>query len=120
MTKTIARNADNDIYLDFTGQIAMANGIQALEQIAKAAILTVKGELQYNTEGGIPYFETVFKSQNNIYLWRAYVLRRIRQFAWVKDITSFEYSVDNTEHTINYSITIVTNDERSVSVNGAA
>lgn len=109
MIKTIARAANNDIFL-FSGQIAMVDGMFAQAQIIKAAILTVKGELQYDTERGIPYFDTVFKSPNNVYLWRAYVLKRVRQFDWVQDITSFEQEIDYTNHTINYTMTLVTND----------
>lgn len=109
MIRTLARAANNDIFL-FAGQLAMVDGMFAQSQIIKAAILTVKGELQFDTEQGIPYFDTVFKNQNNIYLWRAFVIRRVREFDWVKDVTSFEHTVDNENHVINYTMTLVTND----------
>ena len=100
---------NNDIFL-FAGQLAIVSGKFAQAQIAQAAILTVKGELQFDTERGIPYFDSIFRSPKLINVWRAYVMERIRQFEWVNDISSFEASVDFENHIINYTMTLVTSD----------
>ena len=114
--KTIARSANGDLFL-YAGQLAMADGRIAQSQIIQAAILAVKGELQYDTERGIPYFETIFDHPNKIDLWRAYVIDRVRKFEWVTDIIDFTHEFDYTNKTINYKMQVATN-EGLVTVNG--
>lgn len=95
----------------------MADGRIAQAQTIQAAILAVKGELQYDTEQGIPYFETIFDHPNKIDLWRAYVIDRVRKFEWVTDIINFTHEFDYTNKTINYKMQVATN-EGLVTVNG--
>ena len=105
--KTLARSANGDLFL-YAGQLAMTDGRYAQAQIIQSAILTVKGELQYDTERGIPYFETIFDHPKKIDLWRAYVIDRVRKFEWVRDITDFTQEFDYSNKIIKYKMTIVT------------
>lgn len=95
----------------------MVDGKDAHAQTIEAAILTVKGELQYDTENGIPYFDTIFQNPNKIDLWRAYVIKRVREFTWVNDILSFDVSYDYKNQSVKYDMTVVT-DEGIVTVGG--
>lgn len=114
--KTLARSANRDLFL-VAGQFAMADGRIAQAHIIQAAILTVKCELQYDTERGIPYFDTIFEHPNNIGLWRAYVIDRVRGFEWVKDIIDFTHELDYTNKTVRYTMQVSTTDGL-VTING--
>lgn len=114
--KTLARSANGDIFLH-AGQLAMADGRIAQAQTIQAAILTVKGELQFDTERGIPYFETIFLDPSKINLWRAYVIDRVRGFDWVTDVIELTQKYDAKNNVINYNLKIAT-DDGIVTING--
>ena len=104
---TIAVNDDNDIYL-VNGDIAMADGKDARAQIISAALRTRRGELQLDTERGVPYFETIFQSGShyNIQLWEAYVRKTVSEFDFVKSISSFDYDIDYKIGIIRYTLVV--------------
>lgn len=104
---TIAVNEDNDIYL-VNGDIAMADGKDARAQIISAALRTRRGELQLDTERGVPYFETIFQSGSryNIQLWEAYVRKTVSEFDFVKSISSFVYDIDYKTGIIRYTLVV--------------
>lgn len=105
--RAIARSANNDMFL-YAGQLAMCDGKVAYAQIIEAAVLTVKGELQFDTEQGIPYFDTIFRSPKRAALWKAYVVDRVKQFSFVSSITQFDYTFDYKNHVINYEMRVNT------------
>ncbi len=105
--RTIARSANNDMFL-YAGQLAMCDGKIAYAQIIESAVLTVKGELQFDIEQGIPYFDTIFRSAKRAALWKAYVIDRVKQFSFVTSVTSFEYDIDYKNHVINYTMRVNT------------
>ena len=113
--EALARSVNHDLFL-FAGQLAMCDGKIAYAQIIEAAILTVKGELQFNVEQGIPYFDTIFLHPNKIALWKAYVIKRVKEFSFVLTVDKFEYDFDYKNHTVNYSMTVST-DEGIVRIN---
>lgn len=104
---TISVNGENDIYL-VNGDISMADGNDARSQIISAALRTRRGELQLDTERGVPYFETIFQSGSryNIQLWEAYVRKTISEFDFVKSISSFDYDIDYKTGIIRYTLVI--------------
>ena len=104
--KTIARNSKNDIYLS-AGQLAIVSGKEAQAQIIDAIVKTQKGELIYNTERGIPYFESVFDSRKKIGIWASAVSKAISDCDFVSSIKSFTYAVD-TNNILSYNIEVVT------------
>ena len=71
------------------------DGKRAYADIIGDAIRTVRGELQRDTERGVPYFETVFKSVNGIDIWKNDVRKRVLEFPFVKSIDSFDVSYAN-------------------------
>ena len=75
--------------------LSFNNGKQAYADIIGDAIRTVRGELQLDTEKGIPYFETVFKSVNGIDIWKNDVRKRVLEFPFVKSIDSFDVAYAN-------------------------
>jgi len=52
--------AFDDIYLDERGNIAMSYGIDAVLQACAQAAQTVLGEIIFNVDQGIPFFQTIW------------------------------------------------------------
>lgn len=104
--KTFALNEYNDIYLDGTGQIAMSYGETARAIVLRSAILTAKGELQLDTERGIPYFTTIFDSRTKVKDWAQAVRKTVKSFPWAVSIESFDYEFDGDE--LKYDIVVKT------------
>lgn len=55
MTVSLAVNANNDIYRDASGNIALVSGIAAAAQDSKNAVSVVLGEYLFDTTLGLPY-----------------------------------------------------------------
>lgn len=114
MTQTIASNvnndipgvAPNDIYLDAQGNIAMSFDLQAvLEECAQVA-KTLLGELVFNTDLGIPFFETVWDGVPNIPQYTASLRSSILSVNGVIEIVSLLTTVES--DTLNYTAVIRT------------
>ena len=91
---TIATDENNDIYLDEFGNIATVTGIEAVAQVCRNTILTTLGELIFNVNEGIPYFETVFSDPPNIELFQHAVVEALQTVEGVNSVKSFEYSTN--------------------------
>ena len=91
--KTFAKDPDGNVIVDpVTHDIRTVDGVEAYAVIIGDAIRTVRGELQLDTERGVPDFETVFKSVNGIDIWKNDVRKRVLEFPFVKSIDSFDVS----------------------------
>ena len=86
--------------------LSFNDGKQAYADIIGDAIRTVRGELQLDTERGVPYFETVFKSVNGIDIWKNDVRKRVLKFPFVKSIDSFDVSYANKK--LEYTMRLTT------------
>ena len=86
--------------------LSFNTGKQAYADIIGDAIRTVRGELQLDTERGVPYFETVFKSVNGIDIWKNDVRKRVLEFPFVKSIDSFDVSYANRK--LEYTMRLTT------------
>ena len=93
---TISTQPDGSALVDHvTHDIRTVDGVEAYAVVIGDAIRTVRGELQLDTEHGVPYFETVFKSVNGIDIWKNDVRKRVLEFPFVKSIDSFDVSYAN-------------------------
>ena len=74
MTQTLSCNvnnnpllgANNDIYLDAQGNISMSFDLDAVLQECSQVAKTILGEMIFNTDLGVPYFQTVWIGVPNI------------------------------------------------------
>lgn len=57
---TIGINDNNDIYLDAQGNLAAKKDLDAMGDILINKSQTNRGELQYDSEKGIDFFNTIF------------------------------------------------------------
>jgi hypothetical protein len=71
VNNTIPGVAFNDIYLDANGNLAIVFDIQAVLQACAQAAQTLLGELIYNIDIGIPYFQTLWIGTPNIQQFNA-------------------------------------------------
>lgn len=115
--KTLGQTSNTfDIYVDATtGQLAMADGINAYRLVLEDAIRNCRGELQLDIERGVPHFETIFKSVNGIDIWKSDVRKLILGYEFVESIDSFNVEVDEAKKILNYEL-IVNTDIGPVSV----
>ena len=104
---TISTQSDGSALVDpVTHDIRTVDGVEAYAVIIGDAIRTVRGELQLDTERGVPYFETVFKSVNGIDIWKNDVRKRVLEFTFVKSIDSFDVSYANRK--LEYTMRLTT------------
>ena len=105
--KTFAKDPDGNVIVDpVTHDIRTVDGVEAYAVVIGNAIRTVRGELQLDTERGVPYFETVFKSVNGIDIWKNDVRKRVLEFPFVKSIDSFDVSYANKK--LEYTMRLTT------------
>lgn len=121
------KNGNNDIYLNETAtvvrqgieipvmEIAMATDKNAYAYIIGDAIRTVKGELQLDTENGIPYFATVFDRSDKLNIWRHYVEKKILGFDFVTGISQFNAEIIGDDRMLKYDMIVETSTVRSAS-----
>ena len=105
--KTFAKDSIGNVIVDpVTHDIRTVDGVEAYAVIIGDAIRTVRGELQLDTERGVPYFETVFKSVNGIDIWKNDVRKRVLEFPFVKSVDSFDVSYANRK--LEYTMRLTT------------
>lgn len=115
---TLNQNAVNDIFVDgTTGDFSVAADKYAHAIILRDCIRTVLGELQYDTEKGVPYFDTVFAHPSFIGKWKTDVRGIVSSFDFVRRIISFDVDFRPEEHILNYTLTIET-DEGTETIQG--
>ena len=108
---------NNELHLGENGQIAVFTEKDAYAQTVTNAIRTMFGEVPSNTSLGIPYFDTVFLSNDKILLWKAQVEKRIQEFDFVDAVSEFNATVDYERRVLTYSL-VVTTDEGNVRISG--
>ena len=106
--KTFSQDSHNDIRIGSDGQFVTVDGLDAYSTVIADVVRTVRGELQLDTERGVPYFETVFKSVNGIDIWKSDVRKRVLALSFVRSIDSFSASWNTENHILSYSMTVST------------
>ena len=69
--QTLAVNSNNDLYLDNSGNIAIAYDLDAVTQGCEQVTRTKLGEIPYDTLLGMPFFEAVWVGVPNIRRYEA-------------------------------------------------
>ena len=100
---------NNDIAIDEnTHDFKMVNNAEACAVVLKSAVSTVLGEIQLNTNLGVPYFDTAFVNPNKIPNWKMEVENVVRRFDFVRNILSFTYEFDSSTKYLNYKLLVLT------------
>lgn len=107
ISRTIATNDNNDIYLDSFGNIAMATDMQSILQTCENVSKTRLGEMMFATDQGIPYFETIFNGSPHLEAFSSALRSAILQVVGVDDIISMNFN-QISNNSISYTIVIRT------------
>lgn len=113
--KTILTNKNNDIYINASGNIAFTDGLEAAANVCKNAVLVNYGECQYNTDNGVPYFDTIYNDFPLIDLFQAAIVRVLDNLSFVQRTSNFEYKQE--QKTFLYTVKIQT-DIGDITLNG--
>lgn len=103
---TFAVNSANDIYLDAVGNIAFATDLEALKQQCAQAAKTLLGEMVYNVNDGIPYFQTLWVGVPNTAQYTGALRRAFLAVNGVVEVVSLITS--QSENAFSYSAVIKT------------
>ena len=103
---TFAVNSANDIYLDALGNLAFAFDLTAITQECQQAAKTLLGEMVYNTNQGIPYFQTLWIGVPNVQQFTAALRRAFLAVGGVLEVVSLITS--QTNNTLSYTAVIRT------------
>lgn len=100
----------NDICLDGNNNLCMISGLDATMNVLKNVVRVNTGELQYNINKGVPYFQTIFTDKSLLYLWASYLSVAIENTENVQSINNMDFEYDEAESKISYTAEILTTD----------
>lgn len=98
-----------DISLTSAGDFQFSTDKSAYGMILEDAIRTLEGEMQLDTERGIPYQRTIWQARRNLAVWEIYVRETISSYSFVINIEDFTTSIDE-DGALAYSVTVKTDD----------
>lgn len=87
--QTIAINDSNDIYTDNSGNLVIKKDLYAMGDIVINKSETNYGELLFNTDKGIDFFNTIFNSPSYPDLFQNQLLSEIKDTDKVIEITNY-------------------------------
>lgn len=93
--RTIAINENNDIYLDNSGSLAIKTDLEAMGDICVNKSQTVQGELLYNQDKGIDFFNTIFSSPSYPDLFQNEVITQLEDTQSVNTVKNFRGEAHN-------------------------
>lgn len=118
MSQTLSANvnndipgvSENDIYLDSRGNISISRDLQAVLQECAQVAKTRLGELVFNVDLGIPFFDTVWDGIPNIPQYTAALRSSILNVDGVIEIISLLAAppTDENKDILNYTAIIRT------------
>lgn len=104
------QNTINDICLDADGNLCLLSGLDATMNVLKNVVRVNTGELQFNVNKGVPYFQTIFTDKSLLYLWASYLSIAIENTKNVLSIQNIDFDYDEAESKISYTAEILTSD----------
>jgi hypothetical protein len=105
MVQSIAINANGDMYLDASGNIAWVTGIDAVSQNSATAMRAQRNEMQYDQTGGMPMGATAFDTYDPV-AFEAAARQVLLAVDGVTGVTAF--SVTKSGNQLQYSATLST------------
>lgn len=103
--KTLSVDATNDIYAK-NGVLAVADGLECIRQQCTQAMQTIRGEMLFAADQGLPYFEVIWTGQPNLIAFDAAAREALMRVNGVEFINAFSASISNSE--LKYSVEIAT------------
>ena len=96
VNNNIPNVASNDIYLDSFGNISLSTNLQAVLENCAQAARTLLGEIVFNINQGIPYFQVVWIGVPNILQFSAALRLAFLAVSGVSEVVTLDtQQVDN-------------------------
>ena len=114
--RVLAKDKNNDLYLDSTGNIAINTGLQACLQACETKVSTVMGEQILFVNNGIPNFQLIWNGSPNFAQAEIAIRNALLEVDNVIDVVNFDSFVIDNE--FRYNATIKTNFGIGVVSNG--
>ncbi|WP_019997240.1 hypothetical protein [Aureimonas ureilytica] len=110
-------DAPHDLYLDATGNLALAMDAKAVGQHARQRIMAFEGEWFLDTTAGLPWFDTIFGRRENLALAEALIKNEILDTDGVTGITGLSARFDpHTRSIAVSSATVITEYDQEASL----
>lgn len=106
MTRTIATDNKNDIYVLNNGNLATTYSLPATQQNCETAVKAQLGEMIYAIDQGMPNFQTVWNGAPNVAQFESYLRKTILAVENVLEIT--ELTITSQGGILSYQATILT------------
>lgn len=112
---SLAENAQNDIFLDTTGNLATVTGLAQCQQSCNACMEVVLGECVLDLQRGNPYDQAMWSR----YIPRAFETVARRNLSAVQEVVSvLVFTITRTANVASYEAEMQTTFGQSVKVSG--
>lgn len=106
MTRSLAVDSNNDLFLNEAGNLAFSAGIDAVKQNCEHAMKTLLAECVLDLPRGIPYFQQVWSGRPNLEQFDFAAVSALLAVDGVTQINSFESTLNG--DALEYQATIQT------------
>jgi hypothetical protein len=106
MTRCLAMDDNNDIFIGSDGSLAVATGVDAVMFACAGAAQAQLGEMIYALDEGMPNFQTVWNGAPNVRQFEAALRRTLLGVADVVSIV--DVTIETLGDVLSYSATIET------------
>lgn len=97
---------NNDLYRGADGNISMVFNVDAASTVSRNFAQTIRGEMIYDVQSGVPFWPTAFGANPNLNQFEAALRRRLLQVPNIFEVASIEFSQNN--DVLSYSANIRT------------
>lgn len=102
---TLATNENNDIYLDEFGNLKTVDGLEAIIQVCEQVSRTLKGEMKYSINTGLPY-QSAIVNRRDTAQFESELIKELSKVDGVISIQDVNFSQESDN--LNYSVSIIT------------
>jgi hypothetical protein len=106
MIKTLAVNENNDIYIGDDGNLAIAEGIDAVKILCAQAVKVLRDEMVLHVDKGMPNFQLIWNGAPNIAQYEALLRKTLLNVQGVVKVS--ELSVNYENNILKYTANIET------------
>jgi len=95
MVQTFSLNANNDIFLDSSGNLSISTGLPALVEICLNVTKAMLGEMVLTINNGLPYFQAVFTGVPNLAVFQTYLINALNGIDGVNSVQNVSMSLND-------------------------
>ena len=106
MTRVLAVDAKNDLYIAEDGNLAIHTGLLAVMQACAQAVKTQFGSVVLQTNIGVPSFELIWSGTPNLLQYDVFLRRAILSVPDVLEVVSLD--IQAADNKVTYQATIRT------------